>query len=168
MPWLEPARTEEPEEDRALRAELKAMLGLPEADLADVEPGPELFFLAERLRGEAARRRRMEQRRPAWVLLTAALPAFLVVGLAGAWGLNQKRRADALASTLQQQERQFRQDLATTTLALQQERQAREELLQRVSDPQKGRLRGRVPELVIPVDRPLARPATDAQTVKAQ
>ena len=48
MPWLEPTRTEEPEEDRARRAELKAMLGLPEADLADVEPGPELFFLAER------------------------------------------------------------------------------------------------------------------------
>jgi len=103
MPWLDPARHES-DEDQALRAELRGLLGLPEVPLLAAEPTPELVALAESLRQEASRRRRVVPlRRPSRLLLAAGLPfALAAVGL-GAWGFTQKQRADTLARDLEAQ-----------------------------------------------------------------
>lgn len=103
MPWLDPARHES-DEDQALRAELRGLLGVPEVPLLAAEPTPELTALAESLRQEAERRRRVVPlRRPSRLLLAAGLPfALAAVGL-GAWGMAQKQRADTLARDLEAQ-----------------------------------------------------------------
>lgn len=118
MPWLDPARAHESDEDRALREELRGLLQLPSAPLLEAEVTPELAALADSLRHEAWRRRRTARgRRPAWLLLAAALPLALALGGLGTWGFTQKQRADALAQDLQRQ----RRDLETQLVAIRQE-----------------------------------------------
>lgn len=105
MPWLDPAHQEESTEDRELRAELRGLLGLPissfESNFFDASPTPEMVKLAEGLRAEAMRRRNTARNRPMRMLLAAGLPVALVIsgfGALGAWGFQQKNRADRAAA----------------------------------------------------------------------
>ena len=105
MPWLDPAHQEESTEDRELRAELRGLVGLPsngfESNFFDASPTPEMVKLADSLRAEALRRRNTARNRPMLMLLAAGLPVALVIsgfGALGAWGFQQKNRADRAAA----------------------------------------------------------------------
>ncbi len=109
MPWLDPAHLEETTEDRELRAELRGLLGLSialptssfESNFFDAQPTPEMVKLADSLRAEALRRRNTARNRPMRMLLAAGLPVALVIsgfGALGAWGYQQKNRADRAAA----------------------------------------------------------------------
>lgn len=105
MPWLDPAHQEESTEDRELRSELRSLMGLPissfESNFFDATPTPEMVKLAGSLRAEALRRRNTARNRPMRMLLAAGLPVALVIsgfGALGAWGFQQKNRADRAAS----------------------------------------------------------------------
>lgn len=102
MPWLDPAHHEESAEDRELRAELRGLVGLPissfESNFFDVQPTPEMVKLADSLRAEALRRRNTARNRPMRMLLAAGLPVALVISGLGAWGVQQKHRADRAAA----------------------------------------------------------------------
>lgn len=183
MSWSDPARRFEPAEDQALREELAGLLGMPASRMPgarnffDAEPTPELIALAEKLRGEADRRRHTQRRRPSWMLAAAVLPFLLVLGGLGTWGANHKRRADeaqALAAQakeearLREQESQ-RRTLESSKAELERDREERQSL-RTASAPGKTRAPRRPAgaELVIPVDHPLRTPAVDAQRVKDQ
>ncbi|HOD33800.1 MAG: hypothetical protein BWY56_00759 [Acidobacteria bacterium ADurb.Bin340] len=167
MPWLDPARHES-DDDQMLRAELQGLLGMPEAPLLAGEPTPELNALADSLRQEAERRRRVVPlRRPSRLLLAAGLPfALAAVGL-GAWGFAQKHRADTLARDLEAQ----RQNHEAQLVAVRQELSRVQEDAQiqpalqtarktiRPADP-KGK------ELVIPADKAALPGLQGAVTVK--
>lgn len=106
MPWLDPAHLEESTEDRELRAELRGLMGLPnssfESNFFDAKPTAEMVKLADSLRAEALRRRNTARNRPMRLLLAAGLPVALIIsgfGALGAWGFNQKTRADRAAAT---------------------------------------------------------------------
>jgi len=166
MPWLDPARLDESAEDRALREELRSLLGGPAPDFFQAEVTPELVALAEDLRREALRRRNTSRRKPTWMLMAAALPfALLLTGL-GAWGIHQKQRADVLAQDLARQDSEHRQQLVAVSDQLKNERQAREELVRVIQkeDPKGVRRLGK--ELVIPVDRNAIPAAANTQQVK--
>jgi hypothetical protein len=102
MPWLDPAHHEESAEDRELRAELRGLVGLPissfESNFFDAQPTPEMVKLADSLRAEALRRRNTARNRPMRMLLAAGLPMALVISGLGAWGVQQKHRADRAAA----------------------------------------------------------------------
>ena len=105
MPWLDPAHLEESTEDRELRAELRGLVGLPvssfESNFFDAKPTPEMMKLADSLRAEAMRRRNTARNRPMRLLIAAGLPVALVIsgfGALGAWGFQQKNRADRAAA----------------------------------------------------------------------
>ena len=105
MPWLDPAHQEEPTEDRELRAELRGLMGLSsssfESNFFDAQPTPDMVKLADSLRAEALRRRNTARNRPMRMLLAAGLPVALVIsgfGALGAWGYQQKNRADHAAA----------------------------------------------------------------------
>ncbi|MDE3246220.1 MAG: hypothetical protein KGN80_09045 [Acidobacteriota bacterium] len=102
MPWLDPAHQEESAEDRELRAELRGLVGLPvssfESNFFDVQPTPEMVKLADSLRAEALRRRNTARNRPMRMLLAAGLPVAIVITGLGAWGVQQKHRADRAAA----------------------------------------------------------------------
>lgn len=118
MPWFDPTR-QESDADRALRAELQELLGLPEGPPPKARPTAEQIALAEALRQEAERRRRVVplRRRSYGLLVAASLPFALVALGLGIWGLNQKGRADALAQDLEHQRRSHEAQL----IALRQE-----------------------------------------------
>lgn len=102
MPWLDPAHQEESTEDRELRAELRGLVGLSsssfESNFFEAKPTPEMVKLAEGLRTEAMRRRNTARNRPMRMLLAAGLPVALVISGLGAWGYQQKNRADRAAA----------------------------------------------------------------------
>jgi len=165
MPSLDPARLNESAEDCALREELRQLLGAPAADLFEVEVTPEMIALADDLRREATRRRRMAPRqRPGWMLLAAALPLALVFAGLASWGVQQKHRADAMAEAVVQREQALQ-------LANAQVRQQTLLLASTSTDrtprSQKPGAPGSKPaELVIPVDGPVLPPQADTTTVK--
>ena len=118
MSWRDATMADEPAEDRALRAELQKMLGLPQAQPQhpelDLSPdAPDTIALAQTLHREAMRRRRTYLAakpavgRPFLLLLAAAtLPVLLTAGSLGAWGVKQKRQAAVLAAKVQELETQ--------------------------------------------------------------
>lgn len=169
MSWLEPARRDESAEDRALREELRGLLGAPTPDFFEAEVTPEMVALAEELRREALRRRNTARRKPSWMLLAAAaLPfAFAVAGM-GAWGFHQKQRADQLAQDMARQADSHQQQLVAVSNQVKQEREAREELVRAIQKegPQAVRRYGK--ELVIPVDRNPIPGAAHTQVVKGR
>ena len=184
MSWSDPARRFEPAEDRALRDELAELLGAPARphNFFDAEPTAEMVALADKLRGEAERRRRTSRKRPAWVLLAAGLPFLLAVAGVANWGIEQKRRADeAHGRALQAAEAakvQADELRRVTRESGQAELQRDRENLRRVaSSAAPGGAKAVSParrprhndaELVLPVEKTLRAPALDAQRVKAQ
>ncbi len=166
MSWPDPARLSESAEDRALREELRGLLGGPAPFLLQAEVTPELMALAEELRREAHRRRHTSRRKPTWILLAAALPFALVVAGMGAWGFQQKQRAEAFAQALARQDNEHRQQLVAVSNQLKTEREAREAFVRAVQKegPKGQRRLGQ--ELVIPVDRNPIPAAADTQLVK--
>ncbi len=183
MSWSDPARRFEPAEDQALREELAGLLGLPAArtpasrNFFDAEPTPELIALAEKLRGEADRRRHTQRRRPTWMLAAAVLPFLVVLAGLGNWGVNQKRSADQAQARAAQAEAEARnraRDLQRMTLEstkaeIERDREERPGFKAAANSPRvKAPKRPAGAELVIPVDHPLRAPALDAQRVKDQ
>ncbi|MFZ1612949.1 MAG: hypothetical protein WAT51_02185 [Holophaga sp.] len=168
MSWLDPARIDESAEDRALREELRGLLGGPTPNFFQATVTPELMTLAEELRKEAQRRRNTSRRKPSWMLMAAALPFALVLTGLGAWGIHQKQRADVLAQDLARQDNEHRQQLVAVSDQLKNERQAKEELVRVIQkeDPKAFRRFGK--ELVIPVDRNAIPAAANTQQVKGQ
>ncbi len=167
MPWLDPARHES-DEDQALRAELRGLLGIPEVPLFAAEPTSEQVVLAESLRQEAERRRRVVPlRRPSRLLLAAGLPfALAAIGL-GAWGFAQKQRADTLARDLEIQ----RQSHEAQLVAVRQELNRAQEGARLQPALQTAQKSGRPAEpkgkeLVIPVDKAPLPGLQGAVTVK--
>ncbi|MDR1841298.1 MAG: hypothetical protein LBQ86_05175 [Holophagales bacterium] len=126
MSWHDTTRIDESLEDRALRAELQTLLGLrPERPEQSCSAAPtaesinDTTALAQSLYREAMRRRRTAAKakpmvkRPLFLLVAAAIPVFFTVTAIGAWGVKQKRRADALAArALELETRQNRIDAA--------------------------------------------------------
>jgi len=166
MPWLDSARLDEPAEDRALREELRGLLGGPAPNFFHAEVTPELVALAEDLRREAQRRRNTARQKPNWMLLAAAIPFALVLTGLGAWGIHQKQRADVLAQDLARQNNEYQQQLVAASAQLKNERQAKDELVRVIQkeDPKAFRRFGK--ELVIPVDRNSIPAAANTQQVK--
>jgi len=106
MSWHDPMNVEEPEEDRALRAELRGMLGVP------ADAGPQDLMVAPplRLRG-------LPRAAAAWPS-AAALVAIAATAATAAWGIGQKHRADALAArAVELESRQTRLEEALGALA---------------------------------------------------
>ncbi|HJV38255.1 MAG TPA: hypothetical protein VJ528_05415 [Geothrix sp.] len=170
MSWSDPARRFEPAEDVQLRAELRDLLGLgPVVASAPAAPTAELAALASDLRREAQRRRRTERKRPTWGLLAAAaLPLLAVLTGLGAWGFQQKQRADGLALQAQRQEQEMARMAATHAAEVARERQAKEEVQQQLQLASKQGGRKTEPYLVIPVEKPLRFQADDYQRVKGK
>jgi len=160
----DPVRIDESAEDRALREELSQLLGAPASNFFEAEPSPEMISLAEDLRREAARRRRTSRQRPSWMLLAAALPLALAFTGMATWGVQQKRRADAMAAVVVEKE----QALQRAAVEVREQRQA---LQLAVAVQEKGSEKGKPGtspkpgELVIPVDS-VAPGQSDVRVVK--
>ena len=169
MSWPDPARRFEPAEDVQLRAELRDLLGLgPSSTLQEGPPSPELAALALDLRREAQRRSRTERKRPTWGLLAAAaLPLLVALAGLGTWGLQQKSRADGLATQAQHQEAELSRLAASRVTEVAKERQAKEVIQQQLqlASRQPGR-RKTEPYLVIPIEKPTHIQVEDYQRVK--
>ena len=163
MSWSDPARRFEPAEDVQLRAELRDLLGLgaPVA-VPVVDPTPELKALAEDLRREALRCSRTQRQRPTWGLLAAAaLPLLAVLAGLGNWGIQQKHRADTLATRAQRQEQELTRLAATHASEVARERQAKEEVQQKLQLASRRPTPKGEPYLVIPVEKPLQGASSD-------
>ena len=110
MSWHDPDRSGEPEDETALRNDLRGLLGLPARDARssyfEIEPTPELIRLADDLRREARRRTHTVRKRSSWLLAAAALPFAVTLAGVGAWGLAQKHRVDQLNARVAEQESQ--------------------------------------------------------------
>ncbi|HJW09031.1 MAG TPA: hypothetical protein VJ483_05305 [Holophagaceae bacterium] len=176
MSWSDPGRRFEPAEDVELRSELRELLGLgaePVSTLPDTEPTPELRDLAEDLRREAERRRRTYpfRTRPSWKLLSAAaLPFVLGLAGAGAWGLQQKHRADDLAQAVAQKESDMRRasmEAEASKAELARERSTREQVQQQLVMAN-AKLGQKPSYLVVPVPKPLGPETTETLRVKAK
>jgi len=168
MSWHDPARIDEPAEDRTLREELRQLLGAPASNFFEVEPTPEMIALAEDLRREALRRRHTSRRQPLWMLLAAGLPLAFALTAIGSWGLQQKHRADALAATMERKDAEMQRLALVSSAAQARERQALE-LVANPKDPKgdrRGRSKSRPGELVIPVDRQQLSPLPQTTQVK--
>jgi hypothetical protein len=168
MSWSDSARRFEPAEDVQLRAELRDLLGLgPVAASRATEPTPELTALADDLRREAQRRSRTQRKRPTWGLLAAAaLPLLIALAGFGTWGLQQKHRADELATQTQRQEQELTRLASTHATEVARERQAKEEVQQKLQLASRKENRKAEPYLVIPVEKPLKVMGEDYQRVK--
>jgi hypothetical protein len=156
MPWLDPARIDEPAEDRVLRDELRSMLAIGEMPVPNASPTPNSIALAEDLRREALRRKhtpeRIQRFRPNWMLVAASLPLALAVLGVGAWGYQQKAKAESLAAAVAQQEAVIQRIERTHQEAINRERARQNEALQaQVKRPSPKHGAG-PKELVIPAE----------------
>lgn len=179
MSWSDPARRFESAEDVELRSELRELLGLTEAAPAALHGAeapldPEWVELAESLRKEAERRRHATLLRPRsnWRLgVAAAVPILLGLGALGAWGAQQKHRADTLAFQVANQDAQIQRiasESESARLELAQERAAKEDAQQKlVLVAQKLSPQDRQPYLVIPAKKPVGAEVMDTLRVKA-
>lgn len=170
MSWHDPARSEETADDRALREEMRQLLGAP-APRPETAPTPELTALAEDLRRESLRRKHTPnvvpfRRKPLFALLAAALPMALVVGGLGFWGMQQKRKVEALAAVVAEKEaeRQRLQKEREEAQRREREAMAPERLQQASAKPARQPRQPR--EVVRPADRPIAPQPLDLQQVK--
>jgi len=177
MSWHDTARTGESQADTALRNELRSLLGVPArpANYFETELTPELASLADDLRREAQRRNHTAREKNSWLLLAAALPFTLILGLVGTWGVAQKRQVEALSAAVTRQNAEI-QTLAAAARQAQPQPQA--PVPAAVAVPlAKGQpaplLAGTAPgklkpkELVIPVERATEVNPADTQRVKA-
>ena len=181
MPWPEPVRRFESQEDRELRAELAELLGYSPTAQArggnfsygegsnyfGAKPTPELVALAEKLRAEAQRRRVTSRHSSRWMLLAAGLPIALALSGLGTWGVQQKRKADQAAAAMQQLEEKQRHAKEASEAEIQRSREHAagqgSGALQLASAPsakpataaeaKKGRTKRLDPYPVIPVER---------------
>ena len=174
MSWSDPARRFEPAEDVELRSELRELLGLAEMEApAAPEPTPELTELADTLRREAERRRHATlQPRPSWRLATAAaLPILLGLSALGAWGIQQKHRADGLAAQVADRDvriQRIASENEAAKLELASERAQKEDFQQKlVQVASKLSPQDRQPYLVIPAKKPVGAEVMDTLRVKA-
>ena len=173
MSWHDPDRSQEPAADTALRAELRALLGMPTsaATYFETEPTPELIALADDLRREARRRNHTARRKTSWMLLAAALPFALALGGVGAWGIGQKHQVDQLAAAVAHQEAEIQRMAAA---ARENQPAPAAPLVQTKGRPPQKLLVGQAPsknkarELVIPVERSTEPAINDTQRVKAR
>lgn len=165
MSWSDPSRRFEPAEDVQLRAEMSDLLGFEPAPRADADPTPELVALAEELRKEALRRKRLERRRPSWGMLAAAvLPLAVAAAGLGVWGQGNRSKAEALATAVQKTQ-ELEQKLQAHKTELAQERATREQLTKVLAQAdRKGR---KAPYLVIPAD-PVQGPGQEQLRVNAK
>lgn len=178
MSWHDPDRRSEPEDETALRNELRGLLGLPARDvrsplLFEAEATPELIRLADNLRQEARRRNHTARRRSSWMLAAAALPFTLALGGVGTWGLMQKHKVDQLAARVAEGESQV-QRLAAALQAMPTAQPAAVPAAApttKAQPPQvllvgKGNPKAKPKELVIPIDRTAEPNLTETQQVK--
>ena len=175
MSWHDPARSLEPEDETALRHELRGLLGMPAQSTSyfEAEPTPELVLLADDLRREARRRNRTARKEHSWMLMAASLPFALALVGVGAWGIGQKHKADHLAAAVAHEEAEIQR------MAAQQARPAAEQPLPAHVPAAKGQPdqvllmgqaapRNKPKELVIPVQRSADPNENLAQSVKAR
>ena len=174
MSWSDPARRFEPAEDVELRSELRELLGLSEVEApAAAAPTPELAELADTLRREAERRRHATLRpRPSWRMAVAAgLPIFLGLSALGAWGVQEKHRADGLAAQVADRDARIQRiasENEAARLELASERALKEDAQQKlVQVAQKLSPQERQPYLVIPAKKPVGAEVMDTLRVKA-
>lgn len=172
MSWHDPARSSETAEDRALRDELRQLLGGPEPH-AEAATTPSTITLAEDLRREALRRRHTPnvvplRHKPTFALLAAALPLALVVGGLGFWGMQQKRKAEQLAAAIREKDAERKRLEQEHEAALQRQREAMapERLQQASTTPRTSRDARQPREVVRPTDRPIVPQPVDLQRVK--
>jgi hypothetical protein len=180
MSWHDPARSEEPAEDTALREELRGLLGLPArgTNYFETEPTPELVRLADDLRREALRRNRTARKQHSWLLAAAALPVTLALGGLGTLALVEKHKADELAATVAHEA----EEIHRLAAAVQQAQPGPGPAAQpgpghvpaaaRTRPPQvllmgKASPKVKPKELVIPVERPAEPNPNDTHRVKA-
>ena len=174
MSWHDPDRSQEPAADTALRAELRALLGMPipAATYFETEPTAELIALADDLRREARRRNRTARKKTSWMLLAAALPFALALGGVGAWGIGQKHQVDQLAAAVAHQEAEIQRLAAAARQA--QPAPAPVQVQTGKGRPPQTLLMGQAPsrtkarELVIPVERSAEPVVNDTQRVKVR
>ena len=178
MSWSDPSRRFEPAEDVELRSELRGLLGLSELDAVSASasdaalPDAELIALADSLHREAERRRHaMLRPRSAWKLAAAAgLPILFGLGAVGLWGVQQKHRADDLASRMADKDAQIQRiasEKDSATLELAQERAAKEDAQAKlVQVAEKLSPRDRQPYLVIPAKKPVGAEVMETLRVK--
>jgi hypothetical protein len=114
------------------------MLALPEAS-APPTPTYGSIQLAEDLLREALRRRHtpafVPRSRPNWTLMAASLPLLMTALGLGAWGFQQKQKADRLASAVVQKEMEVQRLKGSHQENLQRDRDQRD-ALNSVVDPQ--------------------------------
>ncbi|NTV76108.1 MAG: hypothetical protein HGA66_18120 [Holophaga sp.] len=167
MSWLDSQRSQEPSGDTALRAELRALLGMKPRNYFEFEPTPELIALADELRKEARRRNHTARRRSHWMLLAAALPLALAFGGVSLWGIAQKHKAEDLASAMVQKEAELNRMAASIKRvpAPGKAVQAQQPLL--ASERKQVRPATKGKELVIPIEQPAGVIPQDTQQVKA-
>jgi hypothetical protein len=174
MSWHDLRNIEESEEDRALRAELRDMLGAgarpPQAQAEAAPDAAAMAALAQSLHREAVRRRRTSApggprvlgslghlgRRAAFIALAAAVPIAAALTAMGAWGSRLRQREEALsAATVELASRQSRMDEAVQA-AREKEAQPPPEGAKGAEAPTKGGNGGKGSngELVRPEERP--------------
>ncbi len=157
-PWSNPANLFEPQEDRALRQELRDLLGMATPVATPAAPSPDLLALADTLQREAQRRRHTAPRpTPRRLLLVAALPLAAVLAGLGWWGGVQKQRADQMAAAIQQKEREMdrlAREARASSAELARERQARESVQLQLAQVKQPKGKKGEPFLVLPVANP--------------
>ncbi len=170
MPWLDPARRIESDEDRVLRAELQQLLALPPPAEA-AAPTPDTRALADDLLREALRRRHTptlvpRPRRPNRLLLAAGLPLALALTGTGIWGFQQKRKAEALALDVARKEAEVQRLNRSQQQAIERERSLHQPNTEMVKEKKPVKGKHDPAELVIPGPRTNRNPILETSQVK--